>query len=295
MKAIIFEAVLNDTWFPLNHQINSLMLPVGDKPLLYHIIKRLRSQGITNIKIFLYNHPEQVDKYFDDGKQFGVNISYYLQRKIFSYGELFSKIRSYIDDTLLIINPFGLSNMDFNQMSRFHNHKKAEITIAAKKLNNNNHPSIQFDLQSRITEFGEKKYTQGMDNVTSIGIIIAEPDTIYYNLGLINAVLKGDNVSNDYYSYNTFVYQTESYFSFINSPQELKSTTSDYLLRNIKGIEPEGYQIKNDNIYIHPSVKLNNPKKIKLQGPVLLGKDCSIGDSVKIKGPAIIYDNSIIS
>ena len=59
------------------------MVNVSGKPFLEHLIIQLKKNGVKNIILLIGYKGEIIKKYFNTGKQFGVNISYsYLPSEI---------------------------------------------------------------------------------------------------------------------------------------------------------------------------------------------------------------------
>jgi NDP-sugar pyrophosphorylase family protein len=54
------------------------MLPLGDRPILQHMLEFLAHQGIREFEIILDHAPEQVEQYFGDGTRWGCRFCYHL-------------------------------------------------------------------------------------------------------------------------------------------------------------------------------------------------------------------------
>jgi len=66
---------------PLTEKIPKPMLPVKGKPILEHIILNAKAEGFTNIAISVNYLADQITGYFEDGNNYGVNISYIKEDK----------------------------------------------------------------------------------------------------------------------------------------------------------------------------------------------------------------------
>jgi len=76
MKAMILAAGYGKRLSPLTQETPKPMLEVGGKPLLQHHIEQLAAIGISELVINTSWLAEQIEDYFGDGSQFGVNISW---------------------------------------------------------------------------------------------------------------------------------------------------------------------------------------------------------------------------
>ena len=75
MKAMILAAGVGSRLMPLTLKIPKPMLPIINKPALEHIVRLCKNHGIKEIKMNLHYLPEQIDHYFQNGEQFGIDIS----------------------------------------------------------------------------------------------------------------------------------------------------------------------------------------------------------------------------
>ena len=74
MKAMILAAGYGKRLQPLTNKIPKPLLPVAGKPLLQHHIERLATIGVTDLVINISWLAEQIESYFGDGSDYGVNI-----------------------------------------------------------------------------------------------------------------------------------------------------------------------------------------------------------------------------
>ncbi len=86
MKAMILAAGRGERLKPLTDQTPKPMLPVQGMPLLEHQIGWLKGAGITELVINLHHLGEQIESYFRDGSDFGVNISYSRETELLETG-----------------------------------------------------------------------------------------------------------------------------------------------------------------------------------------------------------------
>ena len=76
MRAMILAAGYGKRLRPLTTSKPKPMLEIADKPLLQHHIENLAAIGITELVINTSWLAEQIEDYFGDGSQFGVDISW---------------------------------------------------------------------------------------------------------------------------------------------------------------------------------------------------------------------------
>ena len=74
MKAMIFAAGLGTRLKPLTDTMPKALVPVGDKPLLAHVMEKLVGAGYDDIVVNVHHFPEQIIKYLADN-DFGARVS----------------------------------------------------------------------------------------------------------------------------------------------------------------------------------------------------------------------------
>jgi NDP-sugar pyrophosphorylase family protein len=63
----------------LDAQRSSSLLPLGDRPMLQHIVESLVAQGITSIELIVGHAPEQVEALLGNGDRWGCSFRYHLE------------------------------------------------------------------------------------------------------------------------------------------------------------------------------------------------------------------------
>jgi glucose-1-phosphate thymidylyltransferase len=80
MKGIILAGGTGSRLFPLTKVTNKHLLPVGDKPMIYHPVKKLLEVGIQEILIVTgTEHMGDVVTLLGSGKEFGCRFTYKVQ------------------------------------------------------------------------------------------------------------------------------------------------------------------------------------------------------------------------
>lgn len=78
-QAIVLAGGKGTSFYHLNIDLEDTskgMLKIKDKPLLEHIIRSLNSGGVEDFIFAVHHKKDQIKNYFEDGSNFGANITY---------------------------------------------------------------------------------------------------------------------------------------------------------------------------------------------------------------------------
>lgn len=136
LEAVVMAGGFGTRLHPLTSDTPKPMLPVGDRPLLEHIIGRLRDTGIRRVNVTTHFHPEKIRDHFGDGQAFGVDITYVNEdRPLGTAGAL--GLLAPPTERMLVVNGDVLTDVDYRKMLRFHLECEADLTVGVR----------QYDLQ----------------------------------------------------------------------------------------------------------------------------------------------------
>ena len=74
MKAMVFAAGLGTRLRPLTDTMPKALVPIAGKPLLYHVMNKLRTAGYDEFIVNVHHFPEQIKEYLA-GTDFNYKIS----------------------------------------------------------------------------------------------------------------------------------------------------------------------------------------------------------------------------
>lgn len=132
LNAVVMAGGFGKRLRPLTEHTPKPMLPVGDRPLLEHIVEQLRDSGIKNISMSLHFEAEQITDHFQDGAAHGVNISYLREDSpLGTAGGLCLLDRP--QQPLLVMNGDILTKVDFRALLAYHREHQAAVTVSVRK------------------------------------------------------------------------------------------------------------------------------------------------------------------
>ena len=178
MKAIILAGGLGTRLQPYTFFIPKPMLPLGNKPLLEHIIEWLRNDdnNIDHIIICVSYLHRTIEDYFEDGSRLGIKIEYARSdRPLATAGQLLTA-KKFIDDTFVCV--YGDSIYEFSLREMIKEHKRLDAFISMALLSYKTrlkYGFIDINGNNRVTTWNEKPEIKGLIN---IGCYVMEPEFI---------------------------------------------------------------------------------------------------------------------
>lgn len=129
MKAVILAGGLGTRLQPYTTFLPKPMLPLGEKPILEHLIEWTQKNGVKSIVLCVSYLRKTIEDYFEDGKRFGVNIEYAVSNKPLATAGQLKTAEEFIDDTFVCM--YGDSIFDFNlrNMIKHHKQKNSFVTM----------------------------------------------------------------------------------------------------------------------------------------------------------------------
>ncbi|MDA3864412.1 MAG: nucleotidyltransferase family protein [Deltaproteobacteria bacterium] len=135
MKAMILAAGFGTRLGILSKQRPKPMLPLGSRPIIGHLVHKLSIAGIKEIAVNLHYKGQVIRDYLGDGSGWGVKITYSDEKdEILGTGGGVKKLAEFFgDDPVLIINGKIATDIDFQEVIKFHKKKKKLATLVLKK------------------------------------------------------------------------------------------------------------------------------------------------------------------
>jgi len=109
------------------------MLPVAGKPMLEHIIERARNEGFCHFIISIRHLGHIIEKYFEDGRRFGVKIKYLHETQPLGTAGALSLLTPPPSIPILVTNGDVLTNIRYGDILDYHVTNKAIATMAVRQ------------------------------------------------------------------------------------------------------------------------------------------------------------------
>lgn len=259
---------------PVTSTINKHLIPLANKPMIFHAIQKAVDAGIEEIFINTNPGEDQLPKYIGDGERWGIKIKYFEQTggpqgvaHVVKEAEKFignAPFMFYLSDNVV----FGSLKQMFDEFEQ----KGYDSMIALAQVSNASSFGVPyFDSQGKLVDVVEKPENPP-NNFAVTGIYLYGPGIFYKAFDNIVKSARGEYEISSIHSYllknNYQVGHKEITGWWKDTGQPMDLIIANRLLLDEM-----------------PATDFNNPGKIKI------GVGTTIGQNVKITGPVIIGEN----
>ena len=311
MKAVVMAGGFGTRIQPLTNSIPKPMLPILNKPMMEHIIKKLKSVGITEIVVLLYFKPEVIQNYFKDGSDLGIRINYVLPDDDYGTAGAVKKAQKYLDERFIVVSGDLVTDFDFKEIIGFHDAVNSKLTITLTSVED----PLQFgvvitDKDGKILRFLEKPgWGEVFSDTINTGIYVIEPEILDYI---------PDNIPFDFSKdlfpklmkegVTLYGYNAKGYWRDVGNPESYREVNKDILKEKVR-IDFEGEKLVYPSGVLYTKTK-DLPASLEIVGKVVLdenvkleenitlenvviGKNCRIGKNTYIKDSVLWSDVKI--
>ena len=295
MRAVLMAGGSGTRLRPLTCDLPKPMVPILNRPIAEHIINLLKRHSITEIVATLHYLPDSMRDYFQDGNDFGVQMTYAVEEdQPLGTAGCVKNIAELLDDTFLVISGDSITDFDLQAAINFHKEKKSKATLILTRVPN----PIEFgvvitDDENRINRFLEKPSTSEIfSDTVNTGTYILEPEVLEYlpanqecdfSKELFPLLLeKGEPM---------YGYVAQGYWCDVGHLEAYREAQYDILAGKVKA----DFAYKKDessdlwigqNTFIDPTAEI--------EAPAVIGDNCRIGPRVQIEAGTVIGDNVTI-
>lgn len=289
MKTILMAGGFGTRLRPLTINIPKPMVPIANKPIMLHVLKLLKYHGFKDISVLLFFQHDIIENYFQDGKEYDIDLSYVLPDK--DYGTAgavkYAIVEEKMNESVLVISSDILCDFDLTKALQSHNEKKAKATIILTHAKDpTSYGIVITDNQSNIEKFLEKpSWGEVFSDLINTGIYILEKDAydliphneeFDFSKDLFPLLLKKGIKINAYID--------NGYWKDIGNISEYFSANMDCLESKVN-IEIEEEKIENTDFFVGKNANINFTAS--LEGKLIIGANSTIEPKAKIKNSII--------
>ena len=156
IRAVILAGGKGTRLKPLTAVFPKPLVPLGNKPVLEILLRRLASSGFKDVTICTGYLAELIRAVCGDGSKFGLRIDYVGEEQPLGTAGPLASIPN-LTDPFVVMNGDLLTTLDFRSMLSFHEHERADFTVGVfPREVKIDFGVIQFDAQGEFDGYREK-------------------------------------------------------------------------------------------------------------------------------------------
>ena len=156
MNAFIFAAGLGTRLKPLTDTMPKALVPVAGKPLLAHVVEKLKAAGCKKIVINIHHFGDMIMDYVKSQNNFGIDIVFSDEREMLleTGGAIKHAVQLLGDEPFLIHNVDILSNVDIEALWNEHLNSGSAATLLVSKRSSSR--ALLFSPDGNLTAWTNK-------------------------------------------------------------------------------------------------------------------------------------------
>jgi len=294
MRAVLMAGGSGTRLRPLTCDLAKPMVPILNRPIAEHIVNLLKRNGINEVIATLFYLPDIMRDYFQDGSDFGVQMTYAVEEdQPLGTAGCVKNIADLLDDTFLVISGDSVTDFDLQAAVKFHQAKGSKATLVLTRVPN----PIEFgvvitDEDQRIRRFLEKPSTSEIfSDTVNTGTYILEPEVLDYlpenqesdfSKDLFPLLLeKGEPM---------FGYVADGYWCDVGHLEAYREAQYDALYQKV--VVDYAYPESSPGVWIGQNTQID--PSVQIHPPVLIGSNCRIGPRTVLEPGTVIGDNVTI-
>lgn len=230
MQAVIMAGGKGTRLSAVLKDIPKPMVPIMGKPLLEYQIENLRDSGVSDIMLVVGHLGSVIQNHFRDGKEMGVNISYYVEDSPLGTAGALFYLENWIKEDFVLLFGDLFVNINFHYFYDYHMRRQAFATLYAHP---NSHPYdsdiLVTDCENRVIGWSYKSTARMSDykNLVNAGVYILSKEVLKYISANQKTDLEKQVLVPLLQEQRVFAYPCTEYVKDIGTPERLKKVETD--------------------------------------------------------------------
>lgn len=277
MKGIILVGGYGTRLRPLTTNIPKPVVPIVNKPFMLYQIELLKMYGVTEIVLAIGHLSDYIKKTLGNGKQFGVKLTYSLEKEPLGTGGAVKLASRHMDgDGAFILNGDVLTDINLEKLYKLHKSKKSRVTVALVPVSDPSKYGLVETFESgAIRAFIEKP---GQSEITTNMI---NAGAYYFDNEVFDMIPAGVNYSLERGLYPSLLEKKIPFYAY---------TASDDYWIDI-GTPLKYLEANKDILEDRVNIRISDMKR---SGTVFYGEDANISKKVRMLSMAAIGNKTII-
>jgi NDP-sugar pyrophosphorylase family protein len=158
------------------------IVPIAGRPFLLYQLELLKRADVRDVILSLSYQPHKIEDRLGDGTDFNIRISYAVEATPLGTAGAYRNAAALISETTVVFNGDVLTDIDINEVIRFHREREAAATIVLTPVPNPTaYGLVETEADGRVRRFLEKpKPDEVTCDTINAGIYILEPSVLKY-------------------------------------------------------------------------------------------------------------------
>lgn len=129
LQAIILAGGKGIRLAPYTATLPKPLMPIGEKPVMELLLRRLHASGITDIAVAISHLGHLIKAYFGDGSSFGLRLDYSVEPIPLGTAGAIGTLLDRMEEEFIVANGDLLTTLDIGEMLEAHRASGADATV----------------------------------------------------------------------------------------------------------------------------------------------------------------------
>jgi len=282
MKAVVLAAGEGVRLKPLTLTKPKHLLPVGNIPLIQHVLTAVKKTGLKEVLVVVGFMGEKIKNFLDNLK-FNLKIDYVWQDRVGGTGEAIGLTSNFIDEDFLVVyGDLYIKPTLIQKILQTYKRVKENVLTVVEVENPKDYGVVSLDKNGWLRKIQEKP-EKPSSNLVNCGIYIFNPE-IFKEIEKTEKSVRGEvevtdtiqrMLSKGFRFYAVKVEKDE--WMDVGKPWDLLEANKRFL-QTIK----------------KSAIKGKIERNVKIKGPIKIEKDAVLKSGVYVEGPTIIGAGTIV-
>ncbi|MEK6286769.1 MAG: NDP-sugar synthase [Acidobacteriota bacterium] len=182
MQALILAGGKGTRLRPLTMHTPKPIVPIANQPFLLYQLELLKRADVRDVILSLSYQPQKIEDKLGDGTDYNVRVSYVVEASPLGTAGAYRNAAALISETTVVFNGDVLTDIDLNEVIRFHRERQAAATIVLTPVPNPTaYGLVETEKDGRVRRFLEKPKPEEVTcDTINAGIYILEPRVLDY-------------------------------------------------------------------------------------------------------------------
>jgi mannose-1-phosphate guanylyltransferase/phosphomannomutase len=269
------------------------MLPIMGEPMLQHILRLLRRHGFNDVVVTVQFLASIIRNFFGDGSDLDLSLTYATEDEPLGTAGSVKNAERFLDDTFLVISGDAVTDIDLEEVVRFHREKGAAVTVTLKHVEN----PLEFGIvitgdDGRIERFLEKPgWGEVFSDQINTGIYVIEPDMLEFIPGD-----EGFDFAQELFplllekGLPLYGYAADGAWTDVGNLETYTQVHRDVLDRRVR-VDLEAFELTG-GIWLAAGAEVD--PEAQLEGPLFIGPNSRIESGAELRSYSVVGANVVV-